>query len=41
MNDSLLEKLQQTLNREMPITIPMGLKARSWDGMRLSMSMPL
>lgn len=41
MNDSLLEKLQQTLNREMPITIPMGLKALSWDGVRLSMSMPL
>jgi thioesterase domain-containing protein len=41
MNESLLEKLQQTLNREMPITIPMGLIARSWDGMQLSMSMPL
>lgn len=41
MNESLLEKLQQTLNREMPITIPMGLKARSWDNLRLSMSMPL
>jgi thioesterase domain-containing protein len=41
MNESLLEKLQQTLNREMPITIPMGLRARSWDGVRLSMEMPL
>lgn len=41
MNDSLLEKLQQTLNREMPITIPMGLEARSWENLRLSMSMPL
>lgn len=41
MNDILLEKLQQTLNREMPITIPMGITARSWDGVRLSMQMPL
>jgi thioesterase domain-containing protein len=41
MNESPLEKLQQTLNREMPITIPMGIKARSWDGVRLSMQMPL
>lgn len=41
MNETLLEKLQQTLNREMPITLPMGIKARSWDGGRLSMTMPL
>ena len=41
MNQSLLEKLQQTLNREMPISIAMGIVARSWDGVRLSMQMPL
>ena len=41
MNESLLEKLQQTLNREMPITIPMGLLARSWNGLQLAMEMPL
>jgi thioesterase domain-containing protein len=41
MNELLLEKLQQTLNREMPISIAMGIKARSWDGVRLSMTMPL
>jgi thioesterase domain-containing protein len=41
MNETLLEKLQQTLNREMPITTPMGLRARSWDGVRLAMEMPL
>lgn len=41
MNELLLEKLQQTLNREMPITIAMGLRARSWDGVQLSMEMPL
>jgi thioesterase domain-containing protein len=41
MNEFLLDKLQQTLNREMPITVPMGIKARSWDGVRLPMTMPL
>ena len=41
MNDPVLEKLQQTLNREMPITVAMGITALRWDGERLSMSMPL
>lgn len=41
MNHSLLEKLQQTLMREMPITIAMGIEARCWDGVRLAMQMPL
>ena len=39
--DPLLEKLQATLQREMPITTAMGIQAHDWDGQRLSMRMPL
>jgi len=41
MSDSLLDLLQQTLEREMPICTPMGIKAKTWDGSRLTMQMPL
>lgn len=41
MPDALLDKLQTTLNREMPISVAMGLKVYDWDGAQLSMQMPL
>jgi thioesterase domain-containing protein len=41
MNELLLEKLQQTLEREMPICKAMGIVARSWNGSQLVMEMPL
>ncbi len=41
MTDPLLLELQETLHREMPITLPMEVRAESWDDGRLAMSMPL
>lgn len=34
-------QLQQSLNREMPISRAMEIKATSWDGERLTLEMPL
>jgi thioesterase domain-containing protein len=36
-----LDELQRTLNREMPISVPMGLRAIEWQDRRLAMQMPL
>lgn len=41
MTDPLIDKLQQTLHREMPITRAMGITVHDWDGERLAMQMPL
>jgi len=41
MEDSTLELLEQTLRREMPITVAMGIKVVSWENERLAMRMPL
>lgn len=41
MEDSTLERLQQTLRSEMPITVPMEIEVVSWDDGRLTMQMPL
>lgn len=41
MADSNLELLQQTLAREMPITVPMGIEVVSWQDERLAVRMPL
>lgn len=41
MDDSDLELLQQTLRREMPITVAMGIEVVSWHDERLTMHMPL
>jgi len=41
MADSTLELLQQTLGREMPITVPMGIEVVSWEHEQLAMRMPL
>ncbi|WP_197530286.1 YiiD C-terminal domain-containing protein [Bythopirellula polymerisocia] len=41
MTDPLIDKLQQTLHREMPISKAMGITVYDWDGERLSMQMPL
>lgn len=41
MDDPLLAQLQQTLEREMPITAAMGITVESWDGQQLTMKMPL
>jgi len=41
MEDPTLELLQQTLRREMPITVAMGIEVVSWDTERLTMRMPL
>ncbi len=41
MDDSTLELLQQTLRREMPITVPMGIEVVSWENEQLAVRMPL
>jgi thioesterase domain-containing protein len=41
MDDADLELLQQTLRREMPITVAMGIEVVSWQDERLTMHMPL
>ena len=41
MHDVALRKLQQTLAREMPISIAMGIRPVTWDGRQLAMAMPL
>lgn len=41
MVDPLLTRLQQTLEREMPITKAMGISAVSWEDGRLAVKMPL
>jgi thioesterase domain-containing protein len=39
--DPGLTDLEQTLRREMPITVPMGMRAVSWLDRRLTVEMPL
>lgn len=39
--DPALAELERTLHREMPITVPMGIRAVSWQDRRLAMQMPL
>ncbi len=39
--DPGLDDLERTLHREMPITVPMGMRAVSWQDRRLAMQMPL
>src|SRR5918994_7189211 len=41
MHAAALLELQQTLQREMPICTPMGIRPVSWDGRELAMEMPL
>ena len=41
MDDAPLIALEQTLHREMPISVPMGIRAVAWDGRQLSVEMPL
>jgi thioesterase domain-containing protein len=41
MHAAALLELQQTLQREMPICTPMGIRPVSWDGRELAMVMPL
>ena len=41
MEDPVLDKLQRTLWREMPITEAMGIEVVAWEDNRLSMQMPL
>jgi len=41
MDDPDLELLQQTLRREMPITVAMGIDVVSWQDERLTVRMPL
>ncbi|HYO24823.1 MAG TPA: YiiD C-terminal domain-containing protein [Lacipirellulaceae bacterium] len=41
MDDSEFSELERTLHREMPITVPMGMRAVSWCDERLAMQMPL
>ena len=41
MNDDGLSELERTLHREMPISVPMGMRAIDWQDRRLSMQMPL
>jgi len=41
MDDSTLELLQQTLRREMPITVAMGIEVVSWKSEQLAVRMPL
>lgn len=41
MEQPFLEQLQQTLNRQMPITLAMGIEVVDWVEDRLSMRMPL
>lgn len=39
--DPGLADLEQTLHREMPISVPMGMRAIDWCDRRLTMQMPL
>lgn len=39
--DPALSELEATLHREMPISIPMGMRAVTWQDRRLAMEMPL
>lgn len=41
MDNAILELLQQTLRREMPITEAMGIEVISWQDERLTTRMPL
>jgi thioesterase domain-containing protein len=41
VNDAALQELERTLHREMPISVPMGMRATSWIDRRLTMQMPL
>jgi thioesterase domain-containing protein len=41
MTDPLLDRLQQTLHREMPISAAMGIEVQHWQESRLAMKMPL
>ena len=41
MDEQLLLKLQQTLDREIPLSKAIGLQVASWSDDRLSMRMPL
>ena len=41
MLDAALADLEQTLKREMPICLPMGIVTTAWDGRQLAMQMPL
>ncbi len=41
MENPTLEVLQQTLHREMPITVPMGIEVVSWENEQLTVRMPL
>jgi thioesterase domain-containing protein len=41
VNDDALSDLERTLHREMPISVPMGMRAIAWEDRRLSMQMPL
>lgn len=41
MDPSMLEELETTLRREMPICEAMGIRAISWEEQRLTMTMPL
>jgi thioesterase domain-containing protein len=41
MTDPLLDRLQQTLHREMPISAAMGIEVHRWQDGRLAMKMPL
>lgn len=39
--DDALSELERTLHREMPISVPMGMRTVSWQDRRLAMQMPL
>jgi thioesterase domain-containing protein len=39
--DEALAELERTLHREMPISVPMGMRGVSWKDRRLAMQMPL
>jgi thioesterase domain-containing protein len=39
--DPALSELERTLHREMPISVPMGMRAVRWQDRRLAMEMPL
>ena len=41
MDEPALELLQQTLDREMPITVAMGIEVVSWENEQLAVRMPL
>jgi thioesterase domain-containing protein len=41
VDDDALSELERTLHREMPISVPMGMRTVSWQDRRLAMQMPL